>query len=183
MTPHTSNVSMTTTITSKPPSPDSIKKQMEILNTLEKQDTLRKTMEILCTLVQKMTTACHLLLDLKISTKSIRLTDDLTHLYLSIMKLTNDDLIIVSDAFYQVMPLIRTVSIEVDDDDEAPKANTSFGLNLLGAFDDSFVMSSNRVIEQDDDDDDLRYSKNDTRDEAAADEREACQSFYQRIAI
>jgi hypothetical protein len=115
LTPHTSNLSMATTITSKPPSPP---------NNISNNTSFRRTVDILGSLVQKLSLACQkLVVDPSKNSKKvtaqtiIRATEEMKRIYSTIMTIPNCDLILFSDAFYPTSimpPLIRTVSLDED---------------------------------------------------------------------
>ena len=181
ITPHTSNLSMATTITSKPPSP---------ANHQAHKTSLRRTLDILGLLVHKLSSACQkLVVDPSNSNKkkkkvtaqtTIRATEEMKRIYLTIMAIPNCDLILVSDAFYPtgiMPPLIRTVSLDEDTpgeggplpqvcvlprihaDDDDKENDEEPRLNLLNSFDD-FAASKHdgptRIMMDDYYEDDLR---------------------------
>lgn len=186
---------MATTITSKPTTPE------------KKDSPFRRTFEILGSLVQKLSQACQALTEPKLTAQStIRATEEMKRIYLSIMTMKNSDLMIVADAFFLARPLIRAVSLEGEDEHIPPPPcvtlqQESTRLNLLTTFD-GHVQSNtaNRIMMEHDtddhnkenysthEDDDLRrlvgsndYDCNDTRDEPDDDEmeRDLCHDFYQ----
>jgi hypothetical protein len=188
---------MTTTITSKPTTP------------VKEESTFRRTFEILGSLLQKLSLACQALTEPKLTAQTtIRATEEMKRIYLSIMTMKNRDLMVVADAFFVTRPLIRAVSLESEDEYLSPLPCVTLHeeptrLNLLNAFDGNVPNSaSNRImIEHDDDDhnkenymshedDDLRrmvgsndYDCNDTRDAPDDDddemERDLCHDFYE----
>lgn len=191
MTPHTSNVSMATTITTKPPSPQRRNKDATVV---------LKTVAILTTLVQRLSLACARLLetDRSGSPEAIRATEELKRHYLQLLSLPSKDLCTVSDAFCPAsMPLVRTVSLEDEDQEHSIPAlppcvirQTTEPRLLLGAFD---GMNKNRIVEEEEEEDDLRrqvgsndYDCNDVREgvpEDAADDRECVTDFYQQMTL
>ena len=186
---------MATTITSKPATPE------------KKDSPFRRTFEILGSLVQKLSQSCQKLTDPKLTAQTtIRATEEMKRLYLSIMSLKNCDLMVVADAFFLAGPLIRAVSLEGEDEYIPPLPcvtlqQESARLNLLHTFDGHVQSSTSNLFlmehEIDDhekenytthEDDDLRrlvgsndYDCNDTRDEPDDDamERDLCHDFYQ----
>lgn len=188
MTPHTSNVSMTTTITTKPPSPQRRNKDATVV---------LKTVAILTTVVQRMSLACARLMetDRSGSPEAIRATEEMKRHYLQLLSLPSKDLCTVSDAFCPAsMPLIRTVSLEDQEQEHTsipalPPCvirQTSEPRLLLGAFD---GLNTNRIVEEEEDD--LRrqvgsndYDCNDVREGAPdEDERECVADFYQQMTL
>lgn len=97
-TPHTSNVSMTTTITSRP-TPLRAQPSSPHRPTHE-ASLIRHTLEIALTLVQKMTLACNKLLADKCTHEdSIFATEAIKRNYLQLLALKRGDLHVVMDAF------------------------------------------------------------------------------------
>jgi len=208
MTPHTSNISMTTTITSRPSSPT-----RHSNDTDDNDDAIqvRRTIEILSTLLQRLTASIERLLETSGHTVSspaaIRATEEMKRHYLQLMQLTNGDLCAVVDAFYQtssntagsssMFPLIRTVSLEEQDTTTAQQSchthivqqqqQTPAPRHLLNIFEGQTTKGISHRIEEEDEDDDLRrlvgsndYDRNDTRDGAPDERDEEIRDFYQQ---
>jgi hypothetical protein len=110
LTPHTSNVSMATTLPSKPPSPPS------------GTGTTRRTLATVYTLEAKLVHACRR-----------QAVGEMKKLYLQLLALKISDLHHVMDAFYQDVGIVRTVSIETEQD-EREEADQPLRRHLLGAF-------------------------------------------------
>jgi hypothetical protein len=186
MTPHTSNASMATTITSQPSSPQP--------HNVPSSDAVavRRTIEFLTTILQRLSLSVKRLMETTgraSSPEAIRATEEMKRHYLQLMQLKNSDLNAVSDAFFQsMMPLVRTVSLE-DEENVAPARH------LLRAFDagvqNNNIMTTTDVvkgvshrIEEEEEDDDLRRLVGSNDYEECADEREGPESevrdFYQQ---
>lgn len=92
-TPHTSNLSMTSTITTKL-SPTL--RRSTLLHMQEQVSSIRRTTEIVGTILQQMTLACN---QICVEHNVIRATEDLKRLYLQLMTLPRDDLTCFVQAF------------------------------------------------------------------------------------
>jgi hypothetical protein len=156
-TPHMSNMSVATTITSKPLTPDD--RDATVL--------FRKAINIITSLFYNLSLACIPLSEPLVSAQtSVRATEDIKLQYLALLDISHSDFMVISDAFYISMPLLRTVSLE----DDGPSHGMLRNLNLLSAFNDPAIqIESNRI---DMDEDDLRrmigsgeYDCNDVRDD------------------
>lgn len=113
-TPCTSNVSLATTITSKP-SP--YRRNQPQSSSTQEAGHIRRTIEIVSTLLQKLTTACHEMANRKSPQDAIRATEGIKRNYLQLMTMKNQDIRSVVDAFIvgvTDMPLTRAVSVEED---------------------------------------------------------------------
>lgn len=111
-TPCTSNMSLATTITSKPSPRRGF--QARATSTHE-TGQIRRTIEIVSTLLQKMSIACHQMSNRSSSVDSIRATDEIKRNYLQLMTMQNRDVRSVVEAFIVGvvdMPLTRQVSAE-----------------------------------------------------------------------
>ncbi|GAX11639.1 hypothetical protein FisN_30Lh014 [Fistulifera solaris] len=111
-TPMTSNVSLTTTITSAVTTPNGRKhgKMKPFVDGL----VLRRTIDIFCTLLEKLTQSCHTLLDRWGTSKqwhagsevSIRVTEEIKRTYLQLLSMELADLHALVDSFvYHAAPL------------------------------------------------------------------------------
>ena len=110
-TPHTSNMSMATTITSKPSPYRSTRSTVPT----HVAGQIRRTIEIVSTLLEKMSLACHKLANDPSSEDVIRATEEIKRNYLQLTALKSQDVRSVVDTFFVVdttgeMPLARQVS-------------------------------------------------------------------------
>jgi hypothetical protein len=147
-------MSIATTITSKPLTPDTA-------------ISFRKAVNDITSLLYKLSLACISLSESQLSAQtSVRATEEIKMHYLALLDISNSDLILISNAFYISMPLLRTVSLE----DDGPKDCLQRSLNLLPAFNTQDIQDEFNQI--DTDEDDLRrmigsgdYDCNDERDD------------------
>lgn len=121
-TPMTSNVSLTTTITSAVTTPRNDRtRHQKSANGLQ----LRRTIEIISTILHKMAVACLDLSNINSETwnlgaeASIRLTEDIKRNYLQLLAVKQEDVKALVDAFELYLPpltITREVSCDAEDD-------------------------------------------------------------------
>jgi hypothetical protein len=135
-TPMTSNVSLTTTITSAVTTPrnDRRRNQKSAPNGLQ----LRRTIEILSTILHKMAVACVGLS--KINSEpwnlgaeaSIRLTEDIKRNYLQLLAVQQEDVKALVNAFELYLPpLAITREVSKDDEDDYPPQSSSQAMTQI----------------------------------------------------
>lgn len=129
-TPMTSNVSLTTTITSAVTTPNGRKsgKMKPFVDGL----ILRRTIDIFCTLMEKLTLSCHALLNRSTKSEklhvgseaSIRVTEEIKRIYLQLLAMETHDLHSLVDSFvYHAVPLAITHEEVQEGLDDRPKGN------------------------------------------------------------
>mmetsp|Transcript_31270 Transcript_31270/g.47716 ORF Transcript_31270/g.47716 Transcript_31270/m.47716 type:complete len:745 (+) Transcript_31270:247-2481(+) len=115
-TPHTSNVSIATTITTKVSPAVAVRNKPDAMN-------IRRTIEIFSTLLQRLTLACNRLLKTgnAHTREAILATEDIKRYYLQLLSIDDSDVRNVFEAFLEQPPLlVRTVSL--DDEQEGGEA-------------------------------------------------------------
>lgn len=208
-TPHTSNLSVATTITTKVSPVVAKSKKLDA-------SKIRRTIEIFSTLLQRLTLACDRLLktDHSQASEAILATEDIKRFYLQLLSIKNSELTNVLDAFLETPPLlVRTVSLDDDQQGGEEAEITSLFQNetiltihqpeprhLLGVFNGQVMSSQNKCVtstrieeegEYDEEDgEDLRrqVGSNDYEEESGCregpeydpEERDTIQDFYQQ---
>ncbi|GAX21815.1 hypothetical protein FisN_30Hh014 [Fistulifera solaris] len=153
-TPMTSNVSLTTTITSAVTTPNGRKngKMKPFVDGL----VLRRTIDIFCTLLEKLTQSCHTLLDKWGTSKqwhagsevSIRVTEEIKRTYLQLLAMEIADLHSLVDCFvYHASPL----AIPYEDDKlfEVDQRPNGFVLPSLDSYRRMVTLKEEGVPERD----------------------------------
>jgi hypothetical protein len=126
-TPHTSNVSLTTTITSAwSPAKQSSSRRDE-------GSPLRRTVEAAATLFDRLSAACSKLVQISAPSKtSIRAAEEIKRIYLQLVTIHPDDMKALIDSFQLQLPPLLQISRMVSDDCDEQRADRrqSSGLAL-----------------------------------------------------